>query len=111
MGKISNYDRYFELWDKEEVIVYFWEGRHANQLGWLTFSFTLQKTLENMFQDKLRIIRMKQQQEDEKFLSHFEGRFLILQGRRFTKSEREAITNRQEVKVCSRFSIFKNFDH
>lgn len=94
--------------DEEEVIVYFWEGRHANQLGWLTFTFTLQKNLEKMFQDKLRIIRMKQQQEDEKFLSHFDGRFLILQGRRFTKSEREAITNRQPIKVCNQVRPFIN---
>ena len=84
--------------DEEEVIVYFWEGRDANQLGWLTFTFTLQKNLEKMFQDKLRIIRMKQQQEDEKFLSHFDGTFLIMHGKRFTKAEREAIVERKVVK-------------
>merc|ERR1719220_2508625 len=37
-------------------------------------------------------------QEDEKFLSHFNGTFLILNGKRFTKSEREKIVNREPVK-------------
>jgi hypothetical protein len=52
-----------------------------------------------MFQDKLRIIRMTQQQEDEKFLSHFDGKFLIMNGKRFTKAERESIINKEPVKV------------
>ena len=29
--------------------------------------------LEKMYADKLRIVRMKQQQENERFLSHFDG--------------------------------------
>jgi hypothetical protein len=82
--------------DNLEVIVYFWEGRDANQLGWLTFTFTLQKNLEEMFADKLVIRRMKQQQEGEKFLSHFDGNFIIMNGKRFTKSQREKILNREE---------------
>ena len=55
-------------------MVYFWEGRDANQLGWLTFTFTLKKNLEKMYADNLRIVRMKQQQENERFLSHFDGK-------------------------------------
>lgn len=91
--------------DNLEVIVYFWEGRDANQLGWLTFTFTLQKNLEKMFADKLVIRRMRQQQEDEKFLSHFDGNFLIINGKRFTKAQREKITNREEIDLSQRDPI------
>lgn len=69
----EDYDEDEEIEEEEEVVVYFWEGRDANQLGWLTFTFTLQKNLEKFYADKLRIVRMKQQQENERFLSHFEG--------------------------------------
>ena len=88
--------------DNLEVIVYFWEGRDANQLGWLTFTFTLQKNLEQMFADKLVIRRMRQQQEGEKFLSHFDGNFIIMNGKRFTKAQREKIANRENIELPKR---------
>ncbi|CBY08311.1 unnamed protein product [Oikopleura dioica] len=91
--------------DNLEVIVYFWEGRDANQLGWLTFTFTLQKNLEEMFADKLVIRRMKQQQEGEKFLSHFDGNFIIMNGKRFTKGQREKILNREDIELPKREPI------
>lgn len=87
------------------MIVYFWEGRDANQLGWLTFTFTLQKNLEEMFADKLVIRRMKQQQEGEKFLSHFDGNFIIMNGKRFTKGQREKILNREDIELPKREPI------
>ena len=114
----EDYDEDEEIEEEEEVVVYFWEGRDANQLGWLTFTFTLQKNLEKFYADKLRIVRMKQQQENERFLSHFEGknlpvlprsilrihdlgRFILFNGRRLTNKEQQRIENREEVVKCN----------
>jgi hypothetical protein len=68
-------------------VVYFWQGRDASNMGWLTFTFSLQvkqdrtsssrnrillqKKFESLFKDKLEVVRMYQQQENHKFLSHF----------------------------------------
>ena len=51
-------------------------------MGWLTFTFSLQKKFEALFGDKLEVVRTRQQQEPMKFLSHFKGRFLVEKGRR-----------------------------
>ena len=51
-------------------------------MGWLTFTFSLQKKFEALFKDKLEVVRMYQQQENHKFLSHFKKRFIIRRGRR-----------------------------
>ena len=40
--------------------VYFWQGRDAGNMGWLTFTFSLQKQFELLFGDKLEVIRMHQ---------------------------------------------------
>jgi len=74
--------------DDFRCIVYFWQGRDASNMGWLTFTFSLQKKFESLFGDKLEVIRMHQQQENLKFLSHFKMKFVIHQGRR--KSARVA---------------------
>ena len=57
-------------------------GRDAGKMGWLTFTFSLQKKFEALFGDKLDVVRTRQQQEPMKFLSHFKGRFVIEKGRR-----------------------------
>jgi len=75
--------------DDYRCIAYFWQGRDAGNMGWLTFTFSLQKRFESMFGDKLEVVRMHQQQENLKFLSHFEQKFIIHQGRR-KQTSREA---------------------
>lgn len=65
-----------------KCVVYFWQGRDANNMGWLHFTFSLQKKFEGLFKDKLEVVRMYQQQENHKFLSHFHKKFVIRRGRR-----------------------------
>lgn len=68
--------------DDFQCVVYFWQGRDASNMGWLTFTFSLQKKFEALFKDKLEVVRMYQQQENQKFLSHFKKLFIIKRGRR-----------------------------
>ncbi|CAI4229081.1 unnamed protein product [Auanema sp. JU1783] len=65
-----------------KCVVYFWQGRDASNMGWLQFTFQLQPTFEKIFKDKLEVVRMHQQQENHKFLSHFHKKFVIRRGRR-----------------------------
>ncbi|XP_027730282.1 protein flightless-1 homolog [Vombatus ursinus] len=65
-----------------QCIVYFWQGREASNMGWLTFTFSLQKKFESLFPGKLEVVRMTQQQENPKFLSHFKRKFIIHKGKR-----------------------------
>ncbi|XP_041473939.1 protein flightless-1 homolog [Lytechinus variegatus] len=65
-----------------QCTVYFWQGRDASNMGWLTFTFSLQKKFESLFGDKLEVVRLCQQQENLKFLSHFKKKFTIYRGRR-----------------------------
>lgn len=51
-------------------------------MGWLTFTFSLQKKFEALFGEKLEVIRMQQQQENVKFMSHFKNGLIIRQGSR-----------------------------
>ncbi|XP_053425145.1 protein flightless-1 homolog isoform X4 [Nycticebus coucang] len=67
-----------------QCIVYFWQGREASNMGWLTFTFSLQKKFESLFPGKLEVVRMTQQQENPKFLSHFKRKFIIHRGKRKT---------------------------
>lgn len=32
-----------------QCVVYFWQGRDASNMGWLTFTFSLQKKFESLF--------------------------------------------------------------
>lgn len=64
-----------------KYVVYFWQGRQASKMGWLTFTFNMQKCFEN-FGNKLEVIQMQQQQENIKFLSHFKQKFIIHHGKR-----------------------------
>ncbi|KAK7571791.1 hypothetical protein V9T40_014263 [Parthenolecanium corni] len=72
-----------------QCIVYFWQGRDASNMGWLTFTFGLQKKFKLLFGEKLEVIRMHQQQENIKFLAHFERHFVIHQGSRKEEHENE----------------------
>ncbi|XP_029413961.1 protein flightless-1 homolog isoform X4 [Nannospalax galili] len=65
-----------------QCIVYFWQGREASNMGWLTFTFSLQKKFESLFPGKLEVVRMTQQQENPKFLTHFKRKFIIHRGKR-----------------------------
>ena len=51
-------------------------------MGWLTFTFSLQKKFEALFGEKLEVIRMQQQQENPKFMSHFKHGLIIKKGSR-----------------------------
>lgn len=68
--------------DDFHCIVYFWQGRNASNMGWLTFTFTLQKKFTALFGSKLEVVRTHQQQENLKFLSHFKQKFVIHRGKR-----------------------------
>lgn len=68
--------------DGYQCVVYFWQGREASNMGWLTFTFSLQKKFESLFGDKLEVVRTYQQQENLKFLSHFKRHFVIHHGKR-----------------------------
>lgn len=38
-----------------QCTVYFWQGREASNMGWLTFTFSLQKKFESLFPGKLGV--------------------------------------------------------
>lgn len=73
--------------DEIQCVVYFWQGRDAGNMGWLTFTFTLQKKFKAMFGDELEVVRIHQQQENLKFMAHFKRKFIIKNGRRRTSKE------------------------
>lgn len=56
-------------------------------MGWLTFTFTLQKKFKTMFGEELEVVRIHQQQENLKFLAHFKRKFIIHTGKRKDKSK------------------------
>ncbi|CAG9770082.1 unnamed protein product [Ceutorhynchus assimilis] len=76
-----------EMDDIPQVVVYFWQGREASNMGWLTFTFTLQKKFKAVFQDNLEVVRTHQQQENMKFMAHFKRKFIIHQGKRKVKEK------------------------
>ncbi|PSN45747.1 Protein flightless-1 [Blattella germanica] len=57
-------------------------GREASNMGWLTFTFSLQKKFKSLFGEKLEVVRTHQQQENLKFMAHFKRKFIIHQGKR-----------------------------
>ncbi|CRL07521.1 CLUMA_CG020486, isoform A [Clunio marinus] len=76
--------------DEITCVVYFWQGRDAGNMGWLTFTFTLQKKFKAMFGETLEVVRIHQQQENLKFMSHFKGKFVIKNGRRSDKKKKKS---------------------
>ena len=55
---------------------------HAPHIGWLTFTFSLRKKLEMYSSGKFHVVRVKQQQEQIRFMSHFRQNFVIHNGKR-----------------------------
>lgn len=41
-----------------QCVVYFWQGREASNMGWLTFTFSLQKKFESLFPGKLEVLHV-----------------------------------------------------
>lgn len=80
--EIEDNDEEEELLDETKSTVYFWQGRDATNMGWFTFTFSLQKKFESMFDEKLEVLRQYQQQENLRFLSHFKRKFIIHHGQR-----------------------------
>ena len=78
----QNGDSQSQQEDDFKCVVYFWQGRQASKMGWLTFAFSLQKKFEALFGNKLEVIQMHQQQENIKFMSHFKQKFVIHSGKR-----------------------------
>ncbi|KAJ8964532.1 hypothetical protein NQ314_004827 [Rhamnusium bicolor] len=77
--------------DDFQWVCYFWQGRDASNMGWLTFTFTLQKKFKALCQNKLEVVRTYQQQENMKFMAHFKRKFIIKQGKRKQKIDKKAV--------------------
>ncbi|KAF8561182.1 hypothetical protein P879_04809 [Paragonimus westermani] len=89
--------------DRTKTVVYFWQGREASDLHWLSFNFSVRKDMEarlsiNPNADgrplKVEFKRVRQQQEDLLFLSHFQRQFIIHNGKyrdRADEARRDAI--------------------
>ena len=58
------------------------QGRDSSNMGWLTFTFSLQKKFEALFGEKLEVVKMQQQQENLKFMAHFANGLVIKKGSR-----------------------------
>ncbi|XP_009955281.1 PREDICTED: protein flightless-1 homolog [Leptosomus discolor] len=54
-----------------QCIVYFWQGREASNMGWLTFTFSLQKKFESLFPGKLEVTQGVTQRGGPPALPHF----------------------------------------
>lgn len=67
-------------------VVYFWQGRKASNMGWLHFTFGLEKKFK-LICSRLEVVRTHQQQESLKFLAHFHRQFIIKDGKRNSKPE------------------------
>ncbi|XP_073956996.1 FLII actin remodeling protein [Choristoneura fumiferana] len=67
-------------------VVYFWQGRRAPNMGWLTFTFGLERKFKQLCK-RLDVVRTHQQQESLKFMSHFHRKFIIKDGKRNPKAE------------------------
>lgn len=65
-------------------VVYFWQGRKAPNMGWLTFTFGLERKFKQLCR-RLDVVRTHQQQESLKFMAHFRRRFIIRDGKRNLK--------------------------
>ncbi|CAH0715389.1 unnamed protein product, partial [Brenthis ino] len=70
-------------------VVYFWQGRRAPNMGWLTFTFGLERKFKQLCR-RLDVVRTHQQQESLKFMAHFRRRFVIRDGKRNLKPQEGA---------------------
>ncbi|CAH2048714.1 unnamed protein product, partial [Iphiclides podalirius] len=67
-------------------VVYFWQGRKAPNMGWLTFTFGLERKFKQLCR-RLDVVRTHQQQESLKFMAHFRRRFVVRDGKRNQRTE------------------------
>uniref|UniRef100_A0A0K2U430 Gelsolin-like domain-containing protein n=1 Tax=Lepeophtheirus salmonis TaxID=72036 RepID=A0A0K2U430_LEPSM len=87
--------------DYQGVVVYFWQGRDSSNMGWLTFTFSLQKKFETLFGEKLEVLRMHQQQETLKFMSHFKNGLIIRQGSRNASKKPDYVSSAELYHIRS----------
>ncbi|CAJ0580694.1 unnamed protein product, partial [Mesorhabditis spiculigera] len=73
-----------------KCMVYFWQGRDASNMDWLHFTFGLRPKLEQLFKDKMEVVRIYQQRENHWFLSHFNHKILIFTGKRSQREKADA---------------------
>lgn len=75
--------------NRTKTVVYFWQGREASDLNWLTFEFSVRKDMETRLSHnptddsrplKVEFKRVRQQQEEPVLLAHFQRQFIIHQG-------------------------------
>jgi len=83
-----------EVLEDFQIISYFWQGRDASNMGWLTFTFDMLKTYQRHF-GNIEVIKNQQQQENFKFLSHFNRKFIIHHGKRKTKNQEDNIPKKK----------------
>ncbi|XP_065181481.1 protein flightless-1 homolog [Sycon ciliatum] len=62
--------------------VFFWQGHNAPQMGWLTFTFSFQKKIEQLIGNDLNVRQVFQQQESPRLLAHFDNKLIIHRGSR-----------------------------
>ncbi|CAF0824220.1 unnamed protein product [Brachionus calyciflorus] len=77
-----------------ECKLYFWQGRDANNAGWLAFTFNLKNKFKNV-----EIIKLNQQQESPQFLAHFNRKFVIHKGKRKMVSQKKQEKLTYETKM------------
>ncbi|KAJ0176501.1 hypothetical protein K1T71_007680 [Dendrolimus kikuchii] len=82
-GEAEEADSESAMW-----VVYFWQGRKAPNMGWLTFTFGLERKFKQLCR-RLEVVRTHQQQESLKFMTHFHRRFIIRDGKRNAKPEND----------------------
>ncbi|KAM7535541.1 hypothetical protein Aperf_G00000097873 [Anoplocephala perfoliata] len=82
-------DENVEEEEATKTVVYFWQGREASELAWLTFNFSLRKDMEARLSRNpnangrplsVEFKRVKQQQEDMYFMAHFLRKMVIHSG-------------------------------
>eukprot|EP00127_Corallochytrium_limacisporum_P004760 Clim_evm114s172 gene=Clim_evmTU114s172 len=75
-----------EVVERKHCKLYFWEGRDAPRMGWLTFTFSFQGEIEKSaratYETDVKIIRVHQQRETCPFMSIFRKRLIIHDGSR-----------------------------
>eukprot|EP00053_Salpingoeca_punica_P019261 m.193614 g.193614 ORF g.193614 m.193614 type:complete len:1373 (+) comp17602_c1_seq5:88-4206(+) len=71
--------------EEMEAVAYFWQGRDAKNMGWLTFSFTTKEQMENLIRTnigcELQVVREFQNKESMRFLCLFERKMVVHNGK------------------------------
>jgi hypothetical protein len=82
-----------------ECKLYFWQGRDANNAGWLTFTFSLKKKFKD-----IEMIKFNQQQENPLFLSHFKRKMVIHKGKRTACNKASQYRQKLSVQETARLA-------